>query len=74
MPPFLNNNLIKKQCKRVKNSIIIKLKEYYKERQTKINEEIKRYTNLDENYYIYEIFKSFEVLEKRQLMILEIQM
>lgn len=29
-----------------------KLKEYCKERQTKINEELKRYTDADENYYI----------------------
>jgi len=56
-----------------------KLKEY-KERQAEINEEIQRYTDADENYYItantvlklaqkaYEIFQSSEISEKRQLL------
>ncbi len=56
-----------------------KLKEY-KERQAEINEEIQRYTDADESYYItantvlnltkraYEIFESSEVNEKRQLL------
>ena len=56
-----------------------KLKEY-KERQAEINEELQRYTDADENYYItanmtlnlakraYEIFESSEVTEKRQLL------
>ena len=56
-----------------------KIKEY-KERQAEINEEIQRYTNADENYYLtantvlnlaqraYEIFQSSEVTEKRQLL------
>ena len=56
-----------------------KLKEY-KERQAEINEETQRYTNADERFYLtanmvlnlaqkaYEIFKSSEVLEKRQLL------
>ncbi len=56
-----------------------KLKEY-KERQAELNEEMQRYTDADENYYItantvlnlakkaYEIFQSSEVSEKRQLL------
>ena len=56
-----------------------KLKEY-KERQAELNEEIQRYTNADENYYItantvlklaqnaYKIFESSNVEEKRQLL------
>ena len=56
-----------------------KLKEY-KERQAELEVEMTRYTNADENYYItantvlnlakkaYEIFKSSEVSEKRQLL------
>ena len=56
-----------------------KLKEY-KEKQTELNEEIARYDQADENYYItantvlnlaqkaYEIFQSSEVAEKRQLL------
>jgi site-specific DNA recombinase len=56
-----------------------KLKEY-KEKQAELNEEIQRYTDADENYYItantvlslaqkaYEIFQSSEVAEKRQLL------
>ena len=56
-----------------------KLKEY-KEKQAELNEEIQRYTDADENYYItantvlnlaqkaYEIFQSSEVSEKRQLL------
>jgi len=56
-----------------------KLKEY-KEKQAELNEEIQRYTNADENYYItantvltlakraYKIFQSSEVAEKQQLL------
>ena len=56
-----------------------KLKEY-KEKQAEINEEIQKYTDADENYYItantvlnlaqraYEIFQSSKVEEKRQLL------
>lgn len=56
-----------------------KLKEY-KEKQAELNEEIQRYTDADENYYItantvlnlakraYKIFESSEVAEKRQLL------
>jgi len=56
-----------------------KLKEY-KEKQTELNEEIQRYTDADENYYLtanillnlakkaYEIFESSEIPEKRQLL------
>ena len=56
-----------------------KLKEY-KENQAELNEEMQRYTDADENYYItanivlnlakkaYEIFQSSEVEEKRQLL------
>ena len=56
-----------------------KLKEY-KEKQAELEAEMARYTNADENYYItantvlnlakraYEIFKSSEVAEKRQLL------
>ena len=56
-----------------------KLKEY-KERQAELNEEIQRYTDADENYYLtantvlnlaqkaLEIFESSEVNEKRQLL------
>ncbi|HPC30381.1 MAG TPA: recombinase family protein, partial [Candidatus Pacearchaeota archaeon] len=56
-----------------------KLKEY-KEKQAELNEEMQRYTDADENYYItanivlnlakkaYEIFQSSEVEEKRQLL------
>jgi hypothetical protein len=56
-----------------------KLKEY-KEKQAELNEEIQRYTDADENYYItantvlslaqkaHEIFQSSEVAEKRQLL------
>jgi hypothetical protein len=56
-----------------------KLKEY-KEKQAELNEEIQRYTDTDENYYItantvlslaqkaHEIFQSSEVAEKRQLL------
>ncbi len=56
-----------------------KLKEY-KERQAELEAEMTRYTDADENYYItantvlnlakkaYEIFKSSEVNEKRQLL------
>ncbi len=56
-----------------------KLKEY-KERQAIINRKIQNYSDTDESYYItantvlnlakraYEIFKSSEPLEKRQLL------
>jgi septal ring factor EnvC (AmiA/AmiB activator) len=56
-----------------------KLKEY-KEKQTELNEEIQRYTDADENYYLtanillnlakkaYEIFENSEVAERRQLL------
>ena len=56
-----------------------KLKEY-KEKQAELNEEMQRYTNADENYYItantvlnlakkaHEIFQNSEVEEKRQLL------
>jgi len=56
-----------------------KLKEY-KEKQAELNEEMQRYTDADENYYItantllklaqkaLEIFESSEVSEKRQLL------
>ena len=56
-----------------------KLKEY-KEKQAEINEEIQRYTDADENYYLTAntmlnlaqkalgIFESSEVNEKRQLL------
>jgi site-specific DNA recombinase len=56
-----------------------KLKEY-KEKQAELNEQIQRYTDADENYYItantvfslakraYELFKASEVSEKRQLL------
>jgi len=56
-----------------------KLKEY-KERQAELNEEIQKYADADENYYItantvlnlakraYKIFESSEVSEKRQLL------
>ena len=56
-----------------------KLKEY-KEKQAELNEEMQRYTNADENFYLtanrvlnlakraYEVFQSSEVNEKRQLL------
>ena len=54
--------------------------EEYKEKQAELNEEIQRHTNADEDYYItanrvlslaqkaYEVFKSSEIPEKRQLL------